>query len=348
MLKTLRVTSLATVILAAIGVITIAVLGLKGDPQVKAFLGKPGIVDELRKKAGQEGVKDEKSSPLVAMAQAFALRIDPPPPPKPVVKDVKPQPRPETARAKPVIPQPKPPTSAKFDLLATVVYETAPEKSLALLKTTANKQEWFRQGEKAGHLELQEIRDGSVVFTQRGKKPEEIFVPAKPQVKSLLKSDQKTSTAPRTGSGSITVQLPASGQGQTPQPDAASAANAAVAETTNSGKVRMVRPARPDVSSRVQRVRSVPAQPSPKDQKKSLDKTMSGIEDIMKRRDESVSEEDRKKEDEMWIRLLKELNTEKERLEVTAGAEEPSETDAEKTKIDQRKESAEKKLRDAD
>ena len=41
MLKTLRVTSLVTVILAAIGVVAIVVLGLKGDPQIKAFLAKP-------------------------------------------------------------------------------------------------------------------------------------------------------------------------------------------------------------------------------------------------------------------------------------------------------------------
>ncbi|MFZ9012146.1 MAG: hypothetical protein ACO20W_09680, partial [Anaerohalosphaeraceae bacterium] len=106
MLKTLRVTSLVTVILAAVGVITMAVLGLKGDPLVKDFLAKPGIVDQLKEKAGQEGVQEEKSSPLVAMAKLIALRLDPPPPPKPVVKDV-PRPPAETVRAKPSIPQPK-------------------------------------------------------------------------------------------------------------------------------------------------------------------------------------------------------------------------------------------------
>jgi hypothetical protein len=341
---------LVTVILAAVGVVTIAVLGLKGDPLVKDFLAKPGIVDELRKKAGQEGVQEEKSSPLVAMAKLIALRLDPPPPPKPVVKDV-PRPPDETVRAKPSIPQPKVKTIAKFDLLATVVYETAPEKSLALLKTTANKQEWFRQGEKAGHLELQEIRDGSVVFSQRGREPEEIFVPAKPQVKSLLKSEQKISTAPRTGSESITAQFPSLGQGQAIQPDAASAAKAATAVTTDSGKVRMTRPIdrasqpRPDVSTRIQRVRSTPPPAAPEDQKKSLNKTMSGIENIMKHQDESASGGDRKKENEMWMRLLKELNTEKERLE--APAKEPAENEAEKNKTEQSERSTEEKPQDA-
>ena len=332
MLKTLRVTSLVTVILAAVGVIAIAVLGLKGDPQIKDFLAKPGIVDELRKKAGQEGVKDEKSSPLVAMAKLIALRFDPPPPPKPPVPQKTIEPPKKLVRVeppKPVIPDPKAPVTIKSDLLATVLYETAPEKSLALLQTTGNKQEWFRQGEKVGHLEIKEVRDGSVIFTQGGGNPQEKFVPAKRQVKSLLKSDQITSAAPRTGSGSIMVQVPASDQSQTSQPDAASASEPAPVERTASGKIRMTRSSsRPDVSSRIQRVRSIPPPASPQEQKEKLDKTLSGIEDAMKRRDESASEEDRKIEDEMWMRLLKELNTEKERLEATAGTEESSEKDA--------------------
>ena len=338
MLKTLRVTSLVTVILTAIGVITIVVSWLKMPALSTAFLAKPGIVDELRKKAGQEDAQEEKASPLVALAKAFALRIDPPPPPKPVVKD-KPKPPVKTARSKPVIPQPKVQQSTKFDLLATVVYETAPEKSLALLKTTGNKQEWFRQGEKAGHLELQEIRDGSVVFTQGGTKPQEVFVPAKSQPKSLLKGDRPVST---TGPGSITAQLS--------EADTASAPQAVTAGTTDSGKVRMVRPSRTssDVSARIQRVRSVPSPPSPKEQKKSLNKTMSGIEVIMNRRDDSVSGKDRKKENEMWMHLLQELNAEKKRLDVETGVEELSKKDTKKIKTDQPKESTEKKPQDVD
>ena len=61
----------------------------------------------------------------------------------------------------------------------------------------------------------------------------------------------------------------------------------------------------------------------------------------MKRRDDSTPEGDRKKEDEMWMRLLKELNTEKERLEVAA--EEPSEKDAAKNKTEQSEQRTEKK-----
>jgi len=323
MLKTLKVTSLVTVILAAIGVITVVVLGLKGDPQIKDFLAKPGIVDELRGKSGQGGTEEDKSSPLVALARAIALRFDPPSPPKPKVEAKPPRAKPDSS----VIPQPKVQTIAKFDLLATVVYETAPEKSLALLKTTANKQEWFRQGEKAGHLELYEIRDGSVVFTQGGGNSQEIFVPAKPQTKSLLKGDRPVST---TGPGSITARFS--------DADAASAPNAVTSETTDSGKVRMVR-SRSSAAARTQRVHSTPPPRPPKEQKKSLNKTMSGIEAIMKRQDGSVSGEDRKKENEMWKRLLNELNTEKEKLDIAIEGEEVSE----KGETNQPKESIEEK-----
>lgn len=317
MLKTLRVTSLLAVIVAAIGVVAIAVLGLKGDPQIKQLLERPGIVDELRGKAGQEGVQEEKASPLVAMAKSIALRFDPPPPPKPVVKG-KPKPPAEVARTKPGqnIPQPKVKTSAKFDLLATVVYETAPEKSLALLQTAGNRQEWFRQGDKAGYLELQEIRDGSVVFSQKGREPEEIFVPAKPQSKSLLKGAQVSPNLP----SEISSQLPVPTGAQPLEPDAAAIPKEVTSETTDSGKIRLARPVESTSQSRTQsrRVRSAPATASPQEQKRSVDKTISSIEAIMKNQNTSSRGEEKKEENEMWMRLLKQLNEEKKNLELAA------------------------------
>ena len=65
----------------------------------------------------------------------------------------------------------------------------------------------------------------------------------------------------------------------------------------------------------------------------------------MKRQDEAVTGQDRKKENEMWMRLLKELNTEKERLETPA--EEPPEENAQ-NKTEQSEPSKERKPLDAD
>jgi hypothetical protein len=202
----------------------------------------------------------------------------------------------------------------KSDLLATVVCESAPEKSLALLQTSGTKQEWFRQGEMVGHLEIKEIRDGSVVFTQGGKNPQEKFVPAKTQVKSILKSEQTVSTAPSLGSGSIAVQRPALRGQEDASPDLQP-------DETGPDSVRMVRPidrtasqSRPDVSSRIQRVRSMPKQPSPQEQKEQLKETMSGIEEIINNQDESLSEEEREKEKEIWAELMQLLKAENENL----------------------------------
>lgn len=67
----------------------------------------------------------------------------------------------------------------------------------------------------------------------------------------------------------------------------------------------------------------------------------------MKRRDDAVSGKDRKKENEMWMRLLTELNTEKKRLDTETAAEEPAEKNAEKTETEKPKENTEKKTQDA-
>ena len=311
MLKTLRITSIIAVIVAVCGAAALVFMGLKGNPQVNAVLDTPGIVEQFKGKVKDQDIKDDKSSPLVAQAKAFALRIDPPPPPKPPAPKVTPPKEvARTAPPKPVIPQPKVTPTVKSDLLATVVYKSAPERSLALLQTSGTKQEWFRQGETVGHLEIQEIRDGSVVFTQGGKNPQEKFVPQKTQIKSLLKSEQAASAAPGPGSGSIAIPRPAFGGYDDASPDLQP-------DETGPDSVRMVRPidrtasrTRPDVSSRIQRVRSMPAQPSPQEQKEQLEETLSGIEEIMNRQDDSVTEEESK----MWAELIQTLQAENENL----------------------------------
>jgi hypothetical protein len=326
MLKTLKITSIIAVIAAICGTAALVFMGLKENPKVKAFRDTPGVVDRFKGQVKGQTDEEAKMSPLVAQAKAFALRIDPPPPPKPPAPKP-PAPPTEVARTtppKPVIPTPKVQTTVKSDLLATVVYKSAPEKSLALLATTGGKQEWFRQGEKVGHLEIKEIRDGSVVFTQAGQNPQEKFVPQKTQVKSLLKSELKSekavSAAPGYGSASMDIPRPSLGSAE----DASSDLGYKEASPSGADSVRVVRPidrtapqSRTNVSERIQRVRSMPAQPSPQEQKETIQQTISGIEEIMNRQDESLSEEDRKKESEMWMELLKQLQTENEKLEET-------------------------------
>ncbi|MCI0499187.1 MAG: hypothetical protein L0Y36_05860 [Planctomycetales bacterium] len=334
MLKTLQITSLIAVILAVCGVAGIVLWGLKGDPEIRALIDKPGAIEELQATFGQQQKgKEDAVSPLVSQAKKFALRIDPPPPPEPP----KPKVDPAVARAQAAAAGPPTPpvqASLKVDLLATVCYETAPEKSLALV-SAGSKQEWFRQGEKVGQHEVKEIRNGSVIFTQGGTRPQEVFVPAETGIKSLLKSDQTASAAPR---GPI--------PGPSPIPTPAIAAPSQPAETavtvSQAGAAPVVRSSatadstRADVAERIRRVRSgvseqvpqdpnaggeqappAPAhrEPTPEEQKASVESAITGIEGIMNSQTEGLSEEDRRNEQKIWAELLETLKAEKQALE---------------------------------
>lgn len=312
MLKTFRVASFAVAGLAACGIVALIVFGLKGDPEIRDFLDKPSILDQLKKQLQGKQAAEEKIPPLVAQAKLISLRFDPPPPPAPPKPTVPPAPKPEVVRQQPKPasrPQPKVQQNVRFNLLATVVYESAPEKSLALLQS-GSKQEWFRMGEKLGHQEIKEIKDGSVVFTQGGRNPQEVFVPAKPQVKSLLKNEPGSAVNRRTGPGGIQVQ----------QPNVSTAAQTPT-QVTDSGKIRVVRPTneaarRQSLSERVQRVRSIP-EPTLEEQKKSIDSSISGIQEILSSVAEAdAPEEDKQSEQQVFAELLQILNAEKNRLEV--------------------------------
>ena len=327
MLKTLKITSFFSVIAAAVAVVFLVVIALRGNPEAKAFFDRPGVVERFEDKVDAEGSEEDVSSPLVSQAKAFALRIDPPPPPAPPKPAVKPTPPKEVARSQPTVrptptPTPKVQVSNKFDVLATVKYESVPEKSLALLKTSGNKQEWFRQGERVGNLVITEIRDGSVIFSQGNRELPEAFVPAKPKVKSLLKNGETASPAvsqPITGTAVIQPQNPTSDSEPETSTDVQN-----VAELTREAVQARIRSTRTDTSTsqpgenvrtRIQRIRSVPRQPSPEERKESLENTLSGIENIMNRGSEDLSAEERQREEALWTELMEKIQAEKENVQ---------------------------------
>lgn len=322
MLKTLRITSVIAVILAVSGVGMITVFGLKGDRDIQSYLDKPGIVDVLKKKTGDQDNKEEPVSPLVNMAKAIALRLDPPPPPAPVTPPAdKTPPRPVVTREppKPAVtepPRPKVQASTLFSVLATVRCDSDPSKSMTLLQMTGNKQEWFRQGERVGHLDIQEVRDGSVVFSQDGRNPQEKFVPAKTQVKSLLKSEQgAVSSAARPGADTINVlSADAAERSAIPRPGTSSVPTSSTADT---GAVRVPRRST-DVASRIGRARSVPKEPSPEEQKAELEESIKGLEELMgAMAGPGVSEEQQQQDLEAWKGILEVLKQEKANMEAS-------------------------------
>lgn len=330
MLKTLRITSLIALIAAVCGVGAIGVVGLRGDSEIQAFLDTPGVVDTAKGDKPDNIDPKEVESPLVVQSRLFALRIDPPPPPPPPKPPVEQRPEPtEVVKREPpkpqppVIPRPPAQVNAKFTLLATVLCEANPVRSMALLQQTGGKQEWFRQGESVGHLDVQEVRNGSVVFSQAGRNPQELFVPEKPKGKSLLKNELAASTASRTGAGSINVTLgPEPTQPEVGMPEGAAAAISSASgqpTTTESGRVRIERSkeaieAQQAAADRV-RTRVAPKIPTPQEQKASIENNISSIQEIMSR-DTTSDPEQKAKENEAWIKLLKALEGEKKNLDV--------------------------------
>lgn len=321
MLKTLRITSFIALAAAVCGVIAIVAFGLRGDSEILSFLAKPGVVDDAKGKIQADSGDKEDESALVKQSRLFALRIDPPPPPKPK-EPLKPKDPPKSKTVvtreppKKVVEPPRPKTriNAKFSLLATVQCAD-PTRSMALLKQAGGKEEWFWQGERVGHLDIDEVRDGSVVFSQDGRNPQELFVPAKPTVKSLLKGDSQP-VASQTGPGSINVTLGGE-PGDETTPEAALVTDPSsrpAATATDSGRVRLERSrsateARRKVSERI-RTRVAPKRKTPEEQKASIEGNISGIREIMSRDGES--------ENEVWVDLLKALEGEKQNIEKNA------------------------------
>ena len=83
MIKTLKITSIAAVVIAAGVVIGLPVFGLKADTEKEKLIQSLSAADQFREKNITASDKGDKISPLVKQAKEFALRINPPPPPKP-------------------------------------------------------------------------------------------------------------------------------------------------------------------------------------------------------------------------------------------------------------------------
>ena len=318
MLKTLRITSLIAFVLAVCGVILILLWGLKGRPDIKDFLQTPGITEILKKPGEVEKDDKEPVSPLVTQAHDFALRIDPPKPPPPPKTDSTPvtTTKPLERKPTPPIPSPKVSPSAKFTLMATVQCQSNPSRSMVLLRQAGNKDEWFWQGEKIGRLTIDEIRDGSAVFSQEGRDSQEYFVPLKPQTKSLLKADSGQSSVP-VRRGTINVDLQPAAGATDAWADLETVITPATPVRRSTRSRTSSEQARQDVSSRIRRIRAVPKPPTPEKQKASLDESISSIQEIMNREDAGLDAEQRQKEKEAWTNLMKALQSEKGNIPVS-------------------------------
>jgi hypothetical protein len=185
MIKTLRITSIVAVVLAGVLFVFPVVFGVRSNPEAEQFLKRPGVIELFKKpKTGQMKTGAGQSSPLVNQAQAFAKYL------KPEVKAPVPVRDPRTN-----IPRPVGPVAAKFPLLATVVHESNPELSIALINEPGGGPRWVRQGTEVMHLVIEQIKEGLIVYRD-GQKTSEISVEPRPPQQSLLQGESSVSTSP--------------------------------------------------------------------------------------------------------------------------------------------------------
>lgn len=155
MIKTLRIMSILAVALAAVLVVfSVVVFGARGDKDIEELLGEPNVIEKFNNSAGNKATRGASQvSPLVQQAGAFALYLNPPKPKAP---------RPVKGRASSV--KRGPSATPKFKVMGTSYYKSRPESSMALIDEPGKGLHWVRQSGMVGHLLIEEVKDGIVVF----------------------------------------------------------------------------------------------------------------------------------------------------------------------------------------
>ena len=177
MIKTLRITSIAAVILSLVFFSFSVVFGLAGDEDVAKLLNSPSVVEKLEKQGKTITTTKSQTSPLTAQAKKFAQYLNPPKPP--AQKTIK---RP-VARVK-AIARVRP--SGKFKLLGTCVNKANSSFSMALIELPNKKKKWVKQSSKVEHSIIEEIKEGLIVV-RSGEKLEEFVLPERPDKLIYLK-----------------------------------------------------------------------------------------------------------------------------------------------------------------
>ena len=182
MIKTLRITIIVTAIVAGLFFILSAMFGLRRDKDKEAFLANPSITATIKKGTVKRDTS-EQDVPLIKQAQGFALRINPPAPPK----------------VEAHVEATKPVETPKFRLLGTSYYPDDPSRSMALIDEPGKGMHWVVPSDKVGHLVIIQITDGKIGYTD-GQKNMEMLI-EKPQTSqqiNVISVNGEAVTAPAT------------------------------------------------------------------------------------------------------------------------------------------------------
>ncbi len=198
MIKTLRITSIAAILLACGFLAVPFIFQKRADPKAEELLKTESAVEKFSKTQSQRAAKkDTQLSPLVKQAQAFANFLNPP----------KPEPSPEERQAaleiRPQVVTPK------FTLVGTSINTARPEMSMALIDEPGKGTYWVKQASQVGHLTIEQIKSGLVVVSDSGRTSE--IVAERPEKISLLRNplSEGAPAAPAITEGSAPPPLPA-------------------------------------------------------------------------------------------------------------------------------------------
>lgn len=196
MVSTLRITSVAAVIIA--GLLLVLVAGPKSlvpkllakfaigsDEEIDRILEAPSVVDMFRENQGSRSVDTKNATPpLVSQAEAFARIINPPKP----VSDTSTKNPPDRKTLRPPTPVP---VSSRFALVGTSYVASDPEGSFAYIRLPDKTHQWVRKGDEVGHQVIKEIKHGAIVYSD-GHSDVEMIVEDIPETASFLEGGYVT------------------------------------------------------------------------------------------------------------------------------------------------------------
>ena len=159
MINTLRITGVIAVLLAGVLFVFPVVFGVRSDQKVNEFLGSPGARERFEKAADNKAQnKEDRTSPLVQQAEAFALYLNPSKPASGA--------GPKSEKTAGLLPPPG--VSPKFKVFATTYFPDNPEMSRALIDEPGRGRHWVNQSNAVGHLVIAQVKDGIVVVKNNG------------------------------------------------------------------------------------------------------------------------------------------------------------------------------------
>jgi hypothetical protein len=148
---------------------------------------QPSFVRRFENLHREQNLLAERSPPLVAEAQAFALLLSGPP-----VQGKRGIPLLQQRSRRATAPRPRVVPSAKFTLHATSYCANQPDRSIALIAgpgASERNQRWLKQGDRWGRFVVHQIRQGLIVYRDEHGQLREMSIVRKPVARSLVRNN---------------------------------------------------------------------------------------------------------------------------------------------------------------